>query len=226
MLHIPHSGLWSFYFAIYLKLYKEGIHMELLNHPTSLAAIAGVLILIIVLLRFRKITFNTRIITHVGLALALSTVLAIFKLYELPAGGSITLGSMVPILLIAFFYGPEIGFLTGLLYGVISLILNPFVLSPVQVLFDYPLPFMALGVAGYFKDKKILGAIVAIFVRFIFHYIAGITFWASSAPKGTSPYLYSLIYNGSFLGIDGIICVAIIAVLPLRQLYKIMVKNA
>lgn len=199
---------------------------EILKYPTSIAAIAGVLILVIILMRFKKIAFNTRVITHVGLALALSTVLAIFKLYELPAGGSVTLGSMVPIILIALFYGPELGFLTGLLYGVISLILSPFVLNPVQVLFDYPLPFMALGVAGYFRDKRVLGTIVAIFTRFIFHYIAGITFWASSAPKGTSPYLYSLIYNGSFLTIDGIICVIIIAVLPVSRLYKIVVQNA
>lgn len=200
--------------------------MEIFNHPASLAAILGVLILAIALIKFKKITFNTRIITHVGLALGLSTVLAIFKLYELPAGGSITLGSMVPIILIALFYGPEIGFLTGLLYGVISLILNPYILHPIQVLFDYPLPFMALGAAGYFKDKKITGTIIAIFLRFVFHYISGIIFWASSAPKGTSPYLYSLIYNGSFLGIDGIICVAIIAALPVKQLYKIVSKNA
>jgi thiamine transporter len=164
-------------------------------------------------------------LAHIGIALALSTVLSIFKLYEFPAGGSITLGSMVPILLVAFFYGPEVGFLTGLLYGIISLILGPYILHPIQVLFDYPLPFMALGIAGYFKDKKIAGTVIAILARFIFHYISGIVFWASNAPKGMSPYLYSLIYNGSFLGIDGIICVAIIAVLPIKQLYNTINKN-
>lgn len=212
---------------------KEGINvetlkngfMEISKHPTSAFTIIGVLILIIVLLKIKKINFTTKMLTHIGIALALSTVLSIFKLYELPAGGSITLGSMVPILLIAFFYGPEVGFLTGLLYGIISLILGPYILHPIQVLFDYPLPFMALGIAGYFKDKKIAGTVIAIFARFIFHYISGIIFWASNAPKGMSPYLYSFIYNGSFLGIDGIICVAIIAVLPIKQLYNTINKN-
>lgn len=199
--------------------------MEIFKHPASIAAVLGLLILLIVLIRIKNVKLNTRIMSHIAVALALSTVLSLLKLYELPAGGSITLGSMIPLLLIAFFYGPEVGFLTGLLYGVISLVTNGYILHPIQVLFDYPLPFMALGVAGYFKDKKVLGTIVAIFARFIFHYISGIIFWGSSAPAGTSPYLYSLIYNGGFLTIDGIICVAIMAVLPIKQLYSIINRN-
>lgn len=200
--------------------------MEILKHPTTAAALVGVLILIIALIRFKRISFNTKLIASIGVALALSIVLSFFKLYKLPFGGSVTLGSMVPIILVSLVYGPEVGFLTGLLYGIIDLILDPYILHPVQVLFDYPLPYMALGVAGYFKDKKLLGTIVAVFARFIFHYIAGITFWASTAPKGTSPYIYSLVYNGSFLSIDGLICLVIIAVIPIKQLYKVMTQNA
>lgn len=200
--------------------------MEILKHPTTAAALIGVLILIIALIRFKRISFNTKLIASIGVALALSIVLSFFKLYKLPFGGSVTLGSMVPIILVSLVYGPEVGFLTGLLYGIIDLILDPYILHPVQVLFDYPLPYMALGVAGYFKDKKLLGTIVAVFARFIFHYIAGITFWASTAPKGTSPYIYSLVYNGSFLSIDGLICLVIIAVIPIKQLYKVMTQNA
>ena len=86
--------------------------------------------------------------------MALATILDMFKLTKLPNGGSVTLGAMVPIILMALLYGPEVGFLTGFLYGLIKLILGPYILHPLQVLFDYPLPFMALGLAGYFKTTK------------------------------------------------------------------------
>ncbi|PJI09095.1 MULTISPECIES: energy-coupled thiamine transporter ThiT [Clostridium] len=195
---------------------------EILKHPSAIAALVGILIIIIVILKINKIKFTTKLVAQIGIVLALSTVLSFFKIYRLPQGGSVTLGSMVPILLIAFFYGPEVGFLTGFLFGIIDLILEPYILHPVQVLFDYPLPYMALGAAGYFKNKKILGTIIAVFMRFIFHVISGVVFFASDVPKGQTPLMYSIIYNGSFLSIDCIICLIIIGIIPLKRLYRIV----
>jgi thiamine transporter len=200
--------------------------MEVLKHPLSIAALVGLVALIAVLIRIKKIKFDTRLIAQIGIALTLATVLKIFRIYHLPQGGSITLGSMVPILLLAFFYGPEVGYLTGFLYGIITLILDPFILHPVQVLFDYPLPFIALGVAGYFKDKKILGTVAAIFMRFLCHFISGVAFFGSYAPKGMSPVVYSLTLNGVFLAIEGAICVVIIAMLPMDRLKNIVLRRS
>jgi energy-coupled thiamine transporter ThiT len=121
---------------------------------------------------------------------------------------------MVPILLIGLLYGPEIGFVTGLLFGVIDFILAPYIMHPVQVLFDYPLAFTALGVVGYFKDKgkvlTIVGVILAILARFLAHFISGIVFYASSAPAGTSPAAYSFVYNMSYLAPEGILCILVL----------------
>ena len=194
---------------------------EISKNPTSLFALIGVLILIILLLRIKKVKFSTKLIAQIGLAVALTTVLSLFKIYKLPQGGSVTIGSMLPIIIMALFYGPEVGFLTGFLYSIISLIIDPQMYYPVQVLFDYPLAFMALGLAGYFKNNKYLGTVIAILVRFIFHYISGVVFFAEYAPAGQSVYIYSLLYNGSFLGVDAIICLVILTVLPLKQLYTI-----
>ena len=159
-------------------------------------------------------------ITRIAIALALATVLKIFRIYHLPQGGSITLGSMVPILIIAFLYGPLIGSLTGFIYGIITLFMDPFILSPVQVLFDYPLPFLVLGVAGFFKNKKILGAFIAIFLRFVCHFISGVAFFGSYAPEGMSTVIYSLTVNGSFIAIEGLICLIIIKFLPFERINK------
>lgn len=198
---------------------------EVFSHPTSLFALIGLIAVIIVLIRVRKVKLDTRMITQIGIALALATVLKVFRLYHLPQGGSITLGSMIPILLMALFYGPEVGYLTGFMYGIITLIMDPFLLHPVQVLFDFPLPFMALGLAGHFKEKKVLGTALAVFVRFLCHFISGFAFFGSYAPEGMSPYIYSLWVNGVFMAIEGGICIAIMAILPVKQLYGIINKK-
>lgn len=199
----------------------EGFQKNLLKiwaEPSSLLALLGLIILVLFIIRIRKIQITPRIMANIGMMLALATIIKMFRLYHLPQGGSITAGSMIPILLLAIFYGPEIGFLAGFIYGIISLITSPYVLHPVQVLFDYPLPFMALGLAGYFPNRKIVGTFVGIIGRFICHLISGIVFFASYAPAGTSPYLYSLTVNGIFMGLEGGICLAILAGLPLKRL--------
>lgn len=198
---------------------------EILSHPTSIFALIALVIFILFLAKIKKVKFNTQLITQIGIALALATILKMFRIYHLPQGGSVTLGSMIPILLMALLYGPEVGFLTGFLYGIITLILDPYVLHPIQVIFDYPLPFMALGIVGYFKDRKVIGTVIALFGRFICHFISGVIFFGSFAPKGMSPLVYSLMMNGIFMGVEGAICVVIISALPVKQLYGIINKK-
>ncbi|MFU0825127.1 energy-coupled thiamine transporter ThiT [Clostridium sp.] len=200
---------------------KENI-LTLIKSPTSIIALVGLLIIIGVLIKAKKIKLNSRIIAIIGVSLGLAMVLKVFRIYHLPQGGSITAGSMVPILLVAFFYGPEIGFLTGFLYGLLTLSLDPYILHPVQVLFDYPLPFIALGLAGYFPNRKILGSIVAIFGRFLCHFISGWVFFGSFAPKGMSPFIYSLTVNGLFILIEGGVAIAIMSLLPVKNLRTIL----
>jgi thiamine transporter len=202
---------------------------EITKSPIAIFALVGVLILIYALLKVKKIKFTTQMITLVGLSIALATVLQFVTILKLPQGGSVTAGSMVPIILISIFYGPEVGFLTGFLFGIINFIVSPFALHPVQVLFDYPLPFMAIGIVGYFRTRNIkgilVGVVLAMLARFACHFISGVVFFGSYAPKGTPVYLYSLLYNGSYMGIETIISCIIIAILPLKRLTKMVRKN-
>jgi thiamine transporter len=198
---------------------------EIVKHPLSLVALIGCVIILIVLIKAKKIEITTQLITRIGIALALATVLKVFRLYHFPQGGSVTLGSMVPILIIAFMYGPLVGFLTGFLYGIITLFMDPYILHPVQVLFDYPLPFLALGLAGFLKQNRLLGTSVAIFGRFLCHFISGVAFFGSFAPEGMSPIVYSLFVNGLLVGVEGIICLVIIKFLPIDRIVKATNKN-
>lgn len=197
---------------------------EITKNPTAIFALLGVLVLIFAIFNIKKIKFTTRMITLIGISMAASTVLQFITIIKLSQGGSVTAASMVPIILIALIYGSEVGILTGFLFGIINFIVSPFALHPVQVLFDYPLPFMAIGLVGYFRSLSIrgilIGVILAMFVRFACHFISGVVFFGSYAPEGTSVYLYSLLYNGSYMGMETIITFVVIALLPIKRLSK------
>lgn len=186
---------------------------------TAVFALLALLILIFAFIKIKKIKFTPKLIAMVGLAVALSTVLGILKIYKMPQGGSVTLGSMVPVLLMGIFYGPEVGFLTGFLVGILNLFIDPYILHPVQVLFDYPLPYMALGLSGYFKNNKYVGTVVGILGRYIFHILSGVIFFASYAGN-QNPLIYSAVYNITYLGPDALVCFIIMSILPIKVLAK------
>lgn len=196
--------------------------LEVAAHPTSIFALLGIALLIFSLLNIKKIKLTTKIIVNISLMLALSIILHQIRLYHMPQGGSITLGSMIPLLFIAFRYGANVGYLTGFIYGLINLILNPFILHPVQVLFDYPLPYMALAIAGYTPKHRLIGTTIAVFIRFLCHFISGSVFFAAYAPTGTSPYLYSFIFNISYIIPELVITIILLKLLPIKILLNQM----
>src|SRR3989442_5047806 len=61
----------------------------------------------------RRETDRVRIITETIVMVALAGALYLIKIFTLPQGGSITLGSMVPIFLLALRRGPRIGIIGG-----------------------------------------------------------------------------------------------------------------
>lgn len=189
-----------------------------MDNPSSVAALVGVFILILSFLRIKKLVFTTQMIVHIGIALALTVVLHALRLYHMPQGGSITFGAMVPLFLISFHYGPIVGYFAGFIYGLLNLIQDPYILHPVQVLFDYPLPYMALGVAGYFKERYFIGVLVGICGRFLCHFISGVVFFASYAPPSVSPYWYSFIVNATYLIPELVICLIMMRILPVKRL--------
>ncbi|MEN8078505.1 energy-coupled thiamine transporter ThiT [Clostridioides difficile] len=197
----------------------------LFSNPLTLVTLVGCAILLIAFIKFKSLKFDSKLVARIGLAIALAFILDMIKIYSLPnGGGSISLGSMVPILLISFVYGPSIGLFTGFLFGIFKLILDPYILNPIQVLFDYPLPFMAVGVAGFFNNKY-LGATVGMILRFLSHFISGVVFFGSYAPEGMSPIIYSLSVNGLAVGGELLICLILLAFLPIERLIKTLRSN-
>lgn len=152
----------------------------------------------------------------IGLAIVLGEFIKIFKM---PMGGTVTAGAMVPLFLFAYRWGGKQGIFAGIVYGILDLIIGGvYSLHPVSLIFDYPVAFGILGVAGFFKKTPvglISGVFVGILGRFISHTFSGVVVYASYAPEGQSPLLYSILYNGTYLLPEFVITV-ILTILILR----------
>ena len=196
--------------------------MVLVNNTASFGVLVVVLFLILARFYFRKIHFTTRMLVNIALMLALSIILHQLRLYRMPQGGSITCGSMLPLLLISYGYGPWVGCLAGFVYGIFNIIQDPYLLHPIQVLFDYPLPYMVLGLAALWPAHRYVSTTIAFVARFLCHIISGVVFFASYAPAGTSPLMYSLIFNATYLVPECIICFALLKVLPINSFLTAM----
>jgi thiamine transporter len=143
---------------------------------------------------------STRILAEIAIFVALATALSFIIIFQLPEGGAITLGSMLPILWLALRRGPKIGLFAGVVYGLVQLAVMPQIYFLPQVLLDYPLAFGCLGLAGFFQKRwALVGVVVAITGRFIMHLVSGALYFASFAPAGMNPWVYSALYNGSYL---------------------------
>lgn len=144
-------------------------------------------------------TSSTKIIAEVVTFVALATALSYIKVYYLPQGGSITAGSMIPIIWLALRRGAKVGLSAAVVYGIVQLTMEPYIYHPAQVLLDYPIAFGALGFAGFFKNRPFVGVNIGILGRLLAHFASGIVFFASYAPEGMHPAVYSAIYNGSYM---------------------------
>jgi thiamine transporter len=165
--------------------------------------------------------FSTRALTEAVIVVALSVVLSFIKIYHLPQGGSITAGSMVPLIWISLRRGTKIGLFTCFVYGLVQFALEPYAYHPIQVLLDYPIAFGVLGLAGLLQRLPLVGVGVGIGGRFLAHTTSGVIFFAEYAPEGTSPLLYSAIYNGSYLLPELIVSGILTYILVSRNLHKV-----
>ncbi len=160
--------------------------------------------------------FSTRVLAEIAIGVALATVLSYIKIFSMPYGGSVTLGSMVPILLIAFRRDVKVGVTTGVIYGLVQMMLDGWFYSPVGMFLDYPLAFGILGIAALFKKQPIVGTVVALAGRFVSHFISGVVFFGIYA-EGMSPVVYSALYNGGYIGAEIVISAVVVYLLVQRN---------
>ena len=179
--------------------------------------------------------------------IALATVLSFIKIIKIPLGGSVTLLSMLPIVMLSCILGVKWGFISAFAYSVIQLLFGIFIdglfawgLTPVMligtILLDYNLAFSLLGIAGIFAKKgpkgMCAGVLIGIVLRFLCHFISGCVIFKELEQFEifgklfeNRPILYSLGYNGFYMLPELIITlVAAVILFNLPQIQKLMKK--
>lgn len=182
-------------------------------------ALVGLIVALLLLacyLAGEKKTISTKQLVFSAAAMALGMITSFLKIFEAPMGGSVTLFSMLFICCIGYWYGLRVGLMTSIAYGLLQLITDPYIISLPQMAMDYLFAFGALGLSGLFCNQKnglIKGYLAGVLGRYFFAFLSGLIFFASYAEgSGMSAPIYSLAYNGSYLGCEAALTLVVLAV--------------
>lgn len=154
-------------------------------------------------------------VTESAMMIAIATLLSMAKLLDMPYGGSVTMASMLPLVILAYRYGTGWGLMTGLAYGAVQLALGTknigylpvrdFVSVAALIVSDYLLAFAVLGFGGVFRKlckrqatALAMGAVLVALLRYLCHVAAGWTVWAQF-DLTKAGLLYSLSYNATYM---------------------------
>lgn len=146
--------------------------------------------------------------------ITVATVLSILKIVDLPYGGSVTIASMLPVVIISYRHGMGWGLTSGLVFSVIQQLLGLSSLSYVTtwqsilavVFLDYIIAFLVTGLGGMFRKKVksqaaalVLGSVVVCLLRYACHVLSGATVWAGISVPTKAALMYSLVYNATYM---------------------------
>ncbi|MBQ1269019.1 MAG: energy-coupled thiamine transporter ThiT [Clostridia bacterium] len=185
----------------------------------SICAVAALLLILSCVCLWGK-NFNTKKIVYAALSVALSFALSFIKIAPVTYGGSITLASMVPLMIYAYCYGPISGLVTGLVYGVLQFVQDPYILVPITFVLDYLLAFCGfffMGLMGKLMHREsgkelapvLIGCGLTYAWRFVMHLFSGFVYFDMGAIwvnlPTTSALTYSFLYQAVYLIPDFII---------------------
>lgn len=174
----------------------------------------------------RTTVWSARMLATAAICIAMSFLLSYLKLFSMPAGGSVTALSMLPLMLFGWIYGVGPGFLAGAAYGLLQFIQEPEIYHPIQVIFDYPLAFSMMGLTGLFRGVEKpwglpAGVLLACLGRYLCHLFTGIVFFGSVTTSGFwSTFAYSAVYNGGYMGVEAVMTTVVSALPPFQRMVK------
>lgn len=194
----------------------------------------GVILLaaaIMLLLSLKKRAFDSKELAFAGIAVSAGFLLSFIKIAPVEYGGSITLASMLPVMLFAYYYGFSHGLLVGVIFGLLNFIQSPYILTPATFLLDYVLAYACIAFASIiakFKNKTagiIAGTALTYSARFLMHFLSGLVYFSKNAIwtnlPASSGALYSFLYQIVYLVPD--FAITLIAFLLLNK-YDVLQK--
>lgn len=162
-----------------------------------------------------------RALTEGAIFVAFAIVLSLIPVGKMPQGGSFDL-AMLPLFVFCVRWGFGPSMLATTTYGILQMFIEGGIAIGWQsIVGDFIVAYAVLGVAGIFSKSRygfFIGTVVGCCARFLVHYVVGATIWAEYMPAEffnmtmTTPWLYSALYNGSYMLVDMVICLVIGAI--------------
>lgn len=212
----------SIYYESGASLELNWIEAENVNTLGLWLGAVGILVIIVLVAIFtdkeKGLDFDTKSLAYAGVLGGLSFALSYVRILKMPMGGSITLASMLPIMIFAYIFGTKKGIILGAVMGLLQAVQDPWILHPAQFMLDYMLAFACFGLSGcfaklnikYHNVKFLLGGITAGLLRFMSHFFSGaFAFGSFGLEEFNSIYLYSLVYNVSYVLPDALISIVV-----------------
>ena len=154
---------------------------------------------------------NVKKLAITAMLIALSAVLSLIKVWQMPLGGSVTLLSMVPITLVSVMFGAPWGLFSAFVYALVQIAIDfggmmgwgmDATMWVGALVFDYLVAYTVLGFGGIFRKRGVVGIVggisLALVLRFVSHFISGCIFFSIWSPWD-NPYIYSICYNGAYM---------------------------
>lgn len=177
---------------------------------------------------------KTAKLVEAALMVALAFVLSMIPFFKMPWGGTVTLFSTLPIIVMSLRHDTKWAVATAALYGFTQTLqgLDSVVAAKTLpamvgcVLLDYMLAYTAVGFTGLIARKfsnhtvgVTVGVISTGLLRLLFSFLSGILIWGAYAPEGTPVWIYSLLYNANWCLVDvGIVLLATLLLLRVPAL--------
>ena len=153
-------------------------------------------------------------------------------------GGGFSMFGQVPIILVSYRHGVKNGLAASMALAIFEMIMGyknfayvSGIAAYLIVAFaDYIIAFGCLGLGGMFRDKLhnqtaelALGGTVVCIIRFLCHFVSGITIWSGYCPEDMAVGVYSFVYNGSYMAIELILTV--VGLVAVGKIFNLKKKN-
>ena len=155
-------------------------------------------------------------ITEGAVIIAAAVVLNFFKLDLGPEGGSVNL-VFIPLMVFALRRGVSWGFGAGLVFGVLKAIIGGGIAYGWQsLLLDYAVAYALVGLTGLLPKRPVLGTVIGAAGCLASFVLSGVLIWGEYMPDSfygltmRNVWIYSLLYNGSFVLCNEIIAAVVI----------------
>lgn len=171
-------------------------------------------------MRKKQIYFIAEVSIFAALGLVFDFLAGLYSSVIWPNGGSITL-AFVPIFIMGYRHGLKGGLLTGLLVGTIQLLWSGYMLNFLQVMLDYVLPNVLLGLVGIVSNSVktskslkqvviiLISIVISCFLRFTSLTVSGIVYWNTG-------FVASVLYNGGYTLISMIVSMIVTPIIVMR----------